>query len=169
MSSNQLFYVFDLDGTLANDLHRRHFVEQRPKDYTAYFGALYDDSVNVPLVEIMHSLIYTGHKVEIWTARALNSGPVWLEDDGSVTYKVKQDTDRWFEDKFWPALRTPWQMYPRIRSRDATDFRKLSAADLKTRWCKLYGRPDAVFDDREETVARWRELGIPCYQVANNT
>ncbi len=35
--------VFDLDGTLADVAHRVHHVEQRPKDWDAFFAAAVDD------------------------------------------------------------------------------------------------------------------------------
>ncbi len=35
--------VFDLDGTLADVTHRVHHVEQRPKDWDAFFAAAVDD------------------------------------------------------------------------------------------------------------------------------
>lgn len=35
--------VFDLDGTLADVTHRVHHVEQRPKNWDAFFAAAVDD------------------------------------------------------------------------------------------------------------------------------
>ncbi|MFF9498773.1 hypothetical protein [Streptomyces sp. NPDC014656] len=40
--------VFDLDGTLADTAHRQHFLERRPRDWDAFFGAAPDDP---PLAE----------------------------------------------------------------------------------------------------------------------
>ena len=39
-----MFVVFDLDGTLADDLHRQHHLEGDEPDWAAYFG----DCVNGP-------------------------------------------------------------------------------------------------------------------------
>ncbi|MFD5427514.1 hypothetical protein [Streptomyces sp. NPDC127084] len=36
--------VFDLDGTLAETGHRQHFLERRPRDWDAFFGAAPDDT-----------------------------------------------------------------------------------------------------------------------------
>ena len=33
------FYVFDLDGTLADLTHCRRFVEREPKDWRSFFAA----------------------------------------------------------------------------------------------------------------------------------
>ncbi|WP_329558464.1 hypothetical protein OG711_04545 [Streptomyces uncialis] len=40
--------VFDLDGTLADTAHRAHFLESRPRDWSAFFAAAPDDP---PLAE----------------------------------------------------------------------------------------------------------------------
>ncbi|MFP3986578.1 hypothetical protein U9R90_03560 [Streptomyces sp. E11-3] len=35
--------VFDLDNTLADTAHRQHFLERRPRDWSAFFAAAPDD------------------------------------------------------------------------------------------------------------------------------
>lgn len=40
--------MFDIDGVLADVSHRLHFVEERPKDWDAFFAAAVDDP---PLAE----------------------------------------------------------------------------------------------------------------------
>ena len=39
-------------------------------------------------------------------------------------------------------------------------------SDLKTDWLKARGKPDLVFDDRNQVVEMWRDVGVPCFQVA---
>jgi hypothetical protein len=43
--------IYDLDGTLADDTHRRHFVEGDKKDYIKYYSLIKNDKPNWPVVE----------------------------------------------------------------------------------------------------------------------
>ena len=164
---SKLFYMFDWDGTLSDDSKRRHYVEQSPKDYDSYHAELFTDEVNVPLVKVMRSLIYSGHRVEIWTARSFNSGRPVVDCEGRLRFVTVVASQKWVEEKLWPALNVQPYNRPVIRMRDGNDPRDLSAALLKAEWAWIFGKPDMVFDDRQVTVDHWRSLGIPCVQVRN--
>ncbi|ANP50982.1 phosphoglycolate phosphatase-like HAD superfamily hydrolase [Streptomyces griseochromogenes] len=47
-SSERRITVFDLDNTLADTAHRQHFLEQRPRNWAAFFAAAPEDP---PLAE----------------------------------------------------------------------------------------------------------------------
>ena len=56
----------------------------------------------------------------------------------------------------------------RLRMRPNDDPRSISV--IKGSWAQEPGnRPDLVFDDRNRTTRAWREMGIMCCQVAENT
>ena len=45
-----------------------------------------------------------------------------------------------------------------------------STNEVKESWAREPGNwPDLVFDDRNKTSRHWREMGILCAQVAENT
>ena len=81
-----MFVVFDLDGTLANDTHRRNLILRdvdNPKDYEAYHSQCAYDEPNHPVVEVARMVLERGHDVEIWTARP---------------EKYRPETDRWLQE-----------------------------------------------------------------------
>lgn len=139
-----MFIVFDLDGTLALNEHRQHFV-QRPKgekDWDAFFEACDQDSTYWQVMEVMRSLIIAGHRVEIWSGRSA---------------QVIEKTHAWLGRYGFAYLLT--------RSRPAGNH--IPDTELKTEWLvQASPKPDLVFDDRDSVVAMWRANGIPCCQVA---
>ena len=45
--------IFDIDGTLADIEHRRHFVEGKKKDFDSFNAAMVNDTPNEPIVDLM--------------------------------------------------------------------------------------------------------------------
>ncbi len=141
-----MFIVFDLDGTLALNDHRQHFVD-RPvgeKDWHAFFAACDKDEPCKPLVALAYELHNSGmNHVEIWSGRSAEVNDktmVWLDVNGLGDI-------------------------PR-RMRAADDHRPDTV--LKAEWLESCGprRPQLVFDDRASVVQMWRDNGIICAQVA---
>ena len=139
-----MFVVFDLDGTLALNEHRQHFVD-RPvgeKDWKSFFAACHLDEPNMPAIQTLNALFDAGHEVEIWTGRSgevLDLTLLWLHNRG-----LRQFLTKWRrQDDHTPdhVLKKQW----------------LDGCERK---------PDLVFDDRASVVAMWRANGIPCFQVA---
>ena len=132
--------VFDMDGTLADLTHRRHFVEKKPKDWGAFFAACSEDTPHLHALAVLEAL-KRDHDVEVWSGRP---------------ERCRADTEEWF-------LR--WMLWvPPLRMRADGDFR---ADDIvKEEFLAKYGWPDLIFDDRDRVVAMWRRNGIPCFQVA---
>ena len=145
-----MFVVFDLDGTLADDSHRTHFLQQDPKDWDSYFAACEEDTPIEPMVRLYK--IFVGsfqvypRKVQIWTGR---------------TDRYYFQTMRWLHDVAKLGV-----SYNSLLMRPEGDHR--SANVLKGEWVEKYGKPDLVFDDRTSAVKWWREQGITCLQVADN-
>ena len=145
-----MFVIFDLDGTLAIDKHREHFLLLPEKDWDAYFDACDGDDPNRPILDVVNLFrqcneLSEKHRVEIWTGR---------------NERVRDKTIAW--------LKAHDVSYDALRMRGADDFRK--DTEVKGDWlasCRAEGRvPDIVFDDRNSVVNWWREQGITCCQVA---
>ena len=138
-----MFVVFDLDGTLADDSSRSHFMRQHPKDYDSYHDAGKYDEAIWPVLATMHALAEVGgHRIEIWTGRPekyRHQTLVWLEQRGVY--------------------------YDRLRMRPDGDFR--STQECKGEWMEE-NKPDLVFDDRTQAVKFWRDNGIVCLQVQDH-
>ena len=143
-----MFIVFDLDGTLALNEHRQHFVQRPPgekKDWDAFFEACDKDEPNKPIVDTLKAFRHAGHRVEIWSGRSAQvivKTQVWLSRFGLHTFG--------------------------FRCRPEGDH--TPDTELKARWLEeaiaADRKPDLVFEDRASVVAMWRANGIPCCQVA---
>lgn len=136
--------VFDLDGTLALNEHRQHFV-QRPvgeKNWRAFFDACDKDTPNWPVVLTLNALWSAGMNVQIWSGR---------------TDRVREKTEDW--------LRLNGLGHIPLRMREEGDHRPDTV--LKKEWLDDASlKPTMVFDDRDCVVQMWRENGITCFQVA---
>ena len=137
--------VFDLDGTLADDGHRKHLAEAG--EWDDYFDACNLDPPILHVIQVLRALSAAGNRIEIWSGRG--RGP---------TGAARQKTVNWL------SRHGIWILISKLRMRPHTDHRR--DTELKTEWMKTCGKPDLVFDDRDQAVKMWREAGIPCFQVA---
>lgn len=134
------FYVFDLDGTLADLSHRRHLLP----DWDAFFAACGGDEPILPVIELLLRL-WNGRpsvKIEIWSGRS---------------DAVRGLTEDWLARQgISGSLLTCMRTAGDHRPDDEVKREFLHGTD----W------PDIVFDDRDRVVAMWRSLGVTCLQVA---
>ena len=138
------FFVFDLDGTIANCQHRVHHAQARR--WKAFFAACTDDTLIPHVKEVMDALAAAGHRIEIWSGRS---------------DEVRAQTETWLETNgISPRYLTRMRRQGDTRRDDIVKREMLRAAE------RAGGRPDVIFDDRDRVVAMWREEGIPCFQVA---
>ena len=49
-------YIFDIDGTLMDINHRRHFVEGETKDWKSFIANIKYDIPNPPVADVMRNL-----------------------------------------------------------------------------------------------------------------
>ncbi|PCI61367.1 MAG: hypothetical protein COB37_08400 [Kordiimonadales bacterium] len=138
-----MFYVFDLDGTLALVEHRKHFVRNGGRQWRAFFKACVDDGPNTPVINSLLALQAAGHRIEIWSGRS---------------DAVKAETIAWLQQHgIDPAL----LIHMRPTGNNVPDD------ELKQSWLRACVTwPDAVYDDRDKVVAMWRREGVACFQVA---
>lgn len=140
----QLFIVFDLDGTLALNEHRNHFLDRpnNEKDWRGFFAACDRDQPCLPLVRLLRDMFTIGHHVEIWSGRS---------------DEVEDKTRAWLAEHGLDHIP--------LKMRKASDYQPDTA--LKESWLQEASRkPDLIFDDRASVVAMWRKHGIVCAQVA---
>ena len=131
-----LFVVFDLDGTLADDSHRQHFLQHEPKAWQEYFAACGRDVPIRQMIRVLNDMSHRGSQVEIWTGRN--------ED-------VRPETERWLTDHH--------VAHDRLRMRHRRTIGQQT--ELKAEWLVEASRkPDLVFDDNMTAVRWWRGRGI---------
>lgn len=165
--------IFDLDGTLANIDHRRHFVDQKKSwgsenpirqhevdsgkwkpDWKAFYNSCDEDKPNQPVIEMWDnriSLGMMGHD-QIWSGRCES---------------VREKTIAWLQHHLCAFQPEQLKMRP-IADSTPDD-------QLKERWLDEYlketcqwpklgeiykGSIDCVFDDRPKVIRMWRRRGI---------
>ena len=147
--SQHPIYVFDLDGTLSvhDPTGRVRFLNQQPKDWKAFHAAAEIEIVNDPPREDIITLLRdiaetpTGPSIYIITGR-------------SEKYRVQ--TQQWLQKHDIP--------YDDLFMRGLDDFRQ--DAIIKSEIIESFKHLIiCVFEDRDQCVAMYRELGITCCQV----
>jgi hypothetical protein len=140
------FYVFDLDGTLADCEHRKHHIDGTNAGWRLFFAGCVDDKPIQHVITLLHKLAYAGCRIEIWSGRS---------------DEVRDQTEFWLiQQNIHPKLLTKMRPVGETCQDDYLKLRFLRESVYEG------GPPDMVFDDRDQVVAMWRREGIPCAQVA---
>lgn len=174
--------IFDLDGTLADCEHRRHFIDpekdlnlrtmkykdgsflvhnlESPElykwkpDYEAYDSACEGDEPIQPVIDILLSMIGHKFKCEIWTGRS---------------ELVRAKTEYWINKHVCPM------QWGDIRLKMRPIGNNEPVCDLKERWMferskidhnhrppgiKLDPQIEMVFDSDPDSIDMWKNRGI---------
>jgi len=139
--------IFDLDGTLADASHRRHLVEGDKRYFDKFYDACYGDSPMAATITVARAL---------WSAHDL-----WMFSGRTERVAVLTET--------WLVKHDIAHLFVRKRFRPEGDY--TPDDKLKRQWYWEMDEADRArliltFDDRDRIVAMWRELGVPCFQVA---
>lgn len=138
---------FDIDGTLANNCHRQHWVRSKPRNWNAYNKALIYDEPIEEVLEIFH-IIKTYYHIFLVTGRS--------ED-------LREETIRWLQIR----CNIYDYDYNEIYMRKEGDYRddsivKMEIADMIEEDYNIF----AVFDDRQSVVKAWIDRGIFVFDVS---
>lgn len=138
--------VFDLDGTICNVNHRRHWVASKPKNWAAWNAGIAFDTPNEDIVWMLHR--FTSDRD---TRIVLASGRG--EEHRDVT-------EQW--------LKQHEIYHSALYMRAAKDNRKDSIVkvELLQQIRNDYGNPWLWVDDRQQVVDAIRAQGIRVLQVA---
>ena len=156
-----MFIVFDLDGTLADDTQRHHYLHSTPTDKDAYYQACDDDLPIKIMARLFRSLLLAdpSHHIEIWTGRP---------------ERVRFKTERWLREASMGGHPDLPGYYRALRMRQDGDHRDV--IQVKGEWLaevrgsddNVMNEVDLVFDDRTTSVKWWRSEGITCLQNADH-
>lgn len=169
--------IFDLDGTLADCEHRRHFIDpekdlnlrivewndgyivhtiDNPKfykwkpDWKSFYEACDKDKVIQPVIDMFFRLLEEQKEdIEIWSGRCES---------------VEEKTNRWIKEKIDQQFGiTPhFQWVYNIIMRPIGDY--TPDDQLKESWLEETIREkrtvDFVFDANQESIRMWRRRGI---------
>jgi len=137
-------WIFDLDGTLANDDRRKHYLLETPMNWDGWYSEVIRDRLNLDIAKFVDYGISRGIKIILCTGR----------DE-----RCRVDTEQW--------LRDYKVKYEILYMRKNKDFRqddiikKEMLDDMRFRGYN----PTMAFEDRDRVVKMWRENGIRCLQV----
>jgi FMN phosphatase YigB (HAD superfamily) len=155
------YIIFDIDGTLADNSHRQHYLDGREKDWDGFFSQMHLDCI-VEAVRVVHdSLTSTDAKRPIYWP------PKW---------KVVYVTGRY--ERYRKATAT-W-LNRNLGYSGAPDALFMRAdGDSRPDWIikkeimyREFGGPANVlmaFDDRKQVIDMWRHHGITVFDVAGHT
>jgi len=136
--------IFDLDGTLADIEHRRHFVSNNENNWSEFNDRMGEDVINKPIVDLYHTL---------WDSKKYD---IIIVSGRSEAFRTV--SEQWLVWNHIP--------FDRLIMRQATDYRKdaLVKQDILNT-LKAEGK-DILFavDDRQQVVDMWRRNGITCLQ-----
>jgi predicted kinase len=142
--------ICDLDGTLCDIKHRRHFVDGTDgskKDWPGFFEALTEDTLNEAVAKTVQLYHNAGYYVIYLSGR---------------NGKYRRLTENWIEDN---SVDWHFALYMRNDAdrRDDTIIK----ADLYDKYVEPYFDVQLVLDDRDRVVEQWRDkYGLPTFQVA---
>ncbi len=138
--------IFDVDGTIADVEHRRHFVTQKPADWKSFKEETVNDTPVQWVVDIAKRFIAQGDDVAFFSARN--------ESQRGIT---ETQISEWIGNG-----------HKGLFLRPDGDFRpdEEFKSDLADKFEEFGGKIDLVFDDRNKVVDMWRTRGTPVVQVA---
>ena len=141
--------IVDIDGTIADPAHRRHFVTTSPKNWKAFFAAVGEDAPITPVINVVKSCRIAGAAIIFVTGRPEST---------------RDDTEKWLKDA--AGLEGQFD-YEAVFMRQDDDFRSddIVKEEILDYIIDQGFEPTIVFDDREKVVAMWRRRGLICAQV----
>lgn len=137
--------IVDMDGTLADCSHRKHFISNGRHDWNSFEGSLVlQDAPRMPIVKLVDMFQDEGFEILIVSGRSID--------------RAGKATVGWLENFCVP--------YKHIFMRNGGDNRpdnvvKQEILDRLPKDQIVY-----VLDDRDQVVKMWRDNGLTCLQVA---
>ena len=137
--------VFDIDGTLADLSHRRHFVASKPKNWNAFDAAIPFDKPFDDIIYVLKTYYKLKHKIILCSGRSERTRTV---------------TVNWLRANDIP--------YTQLYMRTDNDHRQDSIVkvELLNMIREEHGEPFLWFDDRQQVVDAIRAQGVRVLQVA---
>lgn len=142
----QTAVIFDMDGTLSDCEHRRHWVSGKKKDFDSFYDEMGNDRKNPVVAGLCNMYFLHDWHIVICTGRP---------------EAYREITEQWLKAHgvFYHEL----LMRPDERRHDPDDEVK---QDMLSE-IKKVRHVMCAFDDRKQVVDMWRRNGVTCLQVAD--
>jgi predicted kinase len=139
--------ICDLDGTLADVEHRRHFVSGETKDWHGFFTHMMSDPIREDVAEQVRKMCEEQNaKLILVSARP---------------DKYRAFTEDWLRDHF----KTDYELLI-MRSSDDSRDDQIVKGEIYDKYFKNL-HVVAVFDDRPRVILMWKEKGLNVIDVGN--
>ena len=134
--------IFDVDGTLADLSHRRHFVSNNEKNWSLFNTKMGEDKINPAVVELYNTL---------WDSQKYDLIIVTGRSE-----EFRAVTEQWLVRNHIP--------FNRLIMRKAKDNRQVAVIKQEILDVLKAEGKDIMFavDDRQQVVDMWQRNGITC-------
>jgi len=169
--------IFDIDGTLMDIEHRRHFVSGSKKDWKSFVANIKYDIPNEPVASVMSDLNTYNNAIFFLTGRSEAQRELTINQIERCGYEHQNQCADLIPKDDYERLYYSGGHYDQILlMRPDDDYRP--DAELKSElfnklvdtWTFMFnGEKDQdtiIFDDRQSVVDMWRARGLTCFQVA---
>lgn len=145
-------FVFDIDGTLADNSHRLHYIQGEKKDWNAFYDACAEDKPIEAVTELV-SFLDWGIYEDV--------------DDAAIVVctgrpeRIRRVTEKWLVEK---GCVIPESVYMRKDGDFRPDYvvKEEMIAQMRADGYE----PILAVEDRKQVVDMWRRNGIMCLQCA---
>ena len=136
--------IFDIDGVLADNRHRLHYIQKTPENWDVFYKAMADDLPRSSMIRLVNSIRIVQQTVFLITGRSIEYEHItraWL-DRNTVGYDG-------------------------LYQRPAKDHRPdhIIKFEILTKLRKVGYEPWLAVEDRPQVVEMWRREGIECLQT----
>jgi hypothetical protein len=144
--------ICDIDGTIANIEHRRHWIANKPKNWNAFYAGMKDDKPIPEMVKVIKTLAER-YQIIFVTGRPAFQNYRRLDD-------ITQD---WINTHVFMEMSDEYLLYMREEKDHRPDY-VVKEEILKTHILPNWN-PIIALEDRQQVVDMWRRNGILCAQV----
>lgn len=146
------FIIFDIDGTLADISHRLPFIQGEKKDWEGFYGAMDKDQPIYEMVLLLRVLLFTTLTDTEYEVVFVTGRPE----------KYRAKTMKWLSN-----VAHIENLNERLFMRKDGDFRQDYVIKREiVEELRKQGSIRMAFEDRDQVVKMYRDLGIRCLQVA---
>lgn len=158
------YYIYDIDGTLANIEHRAQYVrvpKGTKKDWKSFFHPdnMMQDQPYDHVVQILKAFRNKGVPAIYCTGRPEHLRKTTLE-------WLDKHVENFFpETEYRPFFQKEISKRLFMRPSDDHGDDSVVKPNLVRQIIEIYGQPLAMFEDRDRVVAAVRAMGVPVFQV----
>ena len=143
-------FIFDIDGTIADCSHRLKHIQNDTPDWDTFYSLCVNDK---PIDNVCHLLRMIPSDVDI----------IFITGRSE---KWCNHTESWIGRYVFGTIRNR-ALFMRADGDHRPDYvikKEIWEKHIKDKYNVL-----GVFEDRDQVVKMWRELGLTCYQVADGS